>query len=211
MTTMKPVLEVRIERLISAPPSSVYQAWLQPELLRRWLAPGSMETSALSSVGVSLARNEPKAQRSTHCSPSRYGRLPVTRPPLRLCMSDWMIWSGPCRTWLEMSGAVGNWCSISWRSSSIWRKGNADSSALSLRKGSGLRRVRVQARFAISTPPPKSESLQSLATILKSMVFLLIERLRGAYKPNPLFVDGIPAVTPRVLAQSERNALREGE
>jgi uncharacterized protein YndB with AHSA1/START domain len=45
MTTMKPVLEVRIERLISAPPSSVYRAWLEPELLRRWLAPGSMEVS----------------------------------------------------------------------------------------------------------------------------------------------------------------------
>jgi uncharacterized protein YndB with AHSA1/START domain len=45
MTTMKPVLEVRIERLISAPPSSVYRAWLEPEMLRRWLAPGSMEVS----------------------------------------------------------------------------------------------------------------------------------------------------------------------
>jgi uncharacterized protein YndB with AHSA1/START domain len=45
MTTMKPVLEVRIERLISAPPSSVYRAWLEPELLRRWFAPGSMKVS----------------------------------------------------------------------------------------------------------------------------------------------------------------------
>jgi uncharacterized protein YndB with AHSA1/START domain len=42
MTTMKPVPEVRIERLISAPPNIVYRAWLDPELLRRWLAPGSM-------------------------------------------------------------------------------------------------------------------------------------------------------------------------
>jgi len=71
--------------------------------------------------------------------------------------------------------------------------------------------VRVQARFAISPPPPKSESSQSLATILKIMVFLLVGRLRGANKPNPLFVDGIPAVTPRVLSETERNALREGE
>jgi hypothetical protein len=70
---------------------------------------------------------------------------------------------------------------------------------------------RVQARFAVSPPPPKSESSQSLATILKIMVFLLIGRLRGAHKPNPLFVDGIPAVTPRVLSESEHNALREGE
>lgn len=45
MTTMKPILEVRIERLISAPPSSVYRAWLEPEMLRRWLAPASMEVS----------------------------------------------------------------------------------------------------------------------------------------------------------------------
>ena len=45
MTTMKPVSEVRIERLISAPPSSVYRAWLEPELLRRWFAPGSTVVS----------------------------------------------------------------------------------------------------------------------------------------------------------------------
>jgi uncharacterized protein YndB with AHSA1/START domain len=45
MATMKPVLEVRIERLIAAPPSRVYRAWLEPELLRRWLAPGSMEVA----------------------------------------------------------------------------------------------------------------------------------------------------------------------
>ena len=45
MATMKPVVEVRIERLISAPRSSVYRAWLEPEILRRWLAPGSMEVS----------------------------------------------------------------------------------------------------------------------------------------------------------------------
>jgi hypothetical protein len=40
------------------------------------------------------------------------------------------------------------------------------------------------------------------------MTFLLIARLRGAHKPNPLFADGMPAVTPRVLSESERNALR---
>jgi uncharacterized protein YndB with AHSA1/START domain len=45
MTRMTPVSELRIERVISAPPSSVYRAWLEPELLQRWLAPGSMEVS----------------------------------------------------------------------------------------------------------------------------------------------------------------------
>ena len=33
---------VRVERLIPAPPGQVYQAWLDPELLQRWMAPGSM-------------------------------------------------------------------------------------------------------------------------------------------------------------------------
>jgi hypothetical protein len=70
---------------------------------------------------------------------------------------------------------------------------------------------RVQARFAVRPPPPKSESSQSFATIFKIMVFLLIGRLRGAYKPNPLFVDGMPAVTPRVLSDSENNALTSRE
>lgn len=34
---------VRLERTIPAPPQQVYRAWLDPDLLRRWLAPGGME------------------------------------------------------------------------------------------------------------------------------------------------------------------------
>lgn len=33
---------VRIERTIPAPPGRVYRAWLDPGLLRRWLAPGGL-------------------------------------------------------------------------------------------------------------------------------------------------------------------------
>ncbi|MBM0255463.1 SRPBCC domain-containing protein [Micromonospora sp. 4G55] len=33
---------VRLERVIPAPPEEVYRAWLKPELLRRWLAPGGL-------------------------------------------------------------------------------------------------------------------------------------------------------------------------
>ena len=36
--TNQPV--VRIERTLSAPPLQVYRAWLSPELIRRWMAPG---------------------------------------------------------------------------------------------------------------------------------------------------------------------------
>jgi uncharacterized protein YndB with AHSA1/START domain len=36
--TNQPV--VRIERTLSAPPIQVYRAWLSPELIRRWMAPG---------------------------------------------------------------------------------------------------------------------------------------------------------------------------
>lgn len=36
-----PVAAVRVERVISAPPGDVYRAWLDPELLQRWMAPGS--------------------------------------------------------------------------------------------------------------------------------------------------------------------------
>jgi hypothetical protein len=61
----------------------------------------------------------------------------------------------------------------------------------------------VQARFALSSPPLKTESSKSFATMWKIMVFLLNGRLRGAYKPNPLFVDGKPVVTPRVLSDLE--------
>ena len=34
---------VRLERTIPASPHSVYRAWLEPSLLRRWLAPGGLE------------------------------------------------------------------------------------------------------------------------------------------------------------------------
>jgi uncharacterized protein YndB with AHSA1/START domain len=39
MTDELPV--VRLQRRIPAPPHEVYRAWLEPELMRRWLAPAS--------------------------------------------------------------------------------------------------------------------------------------------------------------------------
>ncbi|MGV1046936.1 MAG: SRPBCC family protein [Solirubrobacterales bacterium] len=38
---------VRITRTIAAPPQKVYRAWLDPELLRRWLAPASLAVAAV--------------------------------------------------------------------------------------------------------------------------------------------------------------------
>jgi uncharacterized protein YndB with AHSA1/START domain len=40
---MTPV--VRLERTIAAPRATVYRAWLDPEMLRRWLAPGGLEVT----------------------------------------------------------------------------------------------------------------------------------------------------------------------
>jgi uncharacterized protein YndB with AHSA1/START domain len=34
---------VHMERVIPAPPDEVYRAWLDPQLLRRWMAPGPFE------------------------------------------------------------------------------------------------------------------------------------------------------------------------
>ena len=36
---------VRIERTISASPERVYRAWLGPDLVRRWMAPGGFEAT----------------------------------------------------------------------------------------------------------------------------------------------------------------------
>ena len=33
---------VRIEKIIAAQPARVYRAWLEPDLLRRWMAPGAL-------------------------------------------------------------------------------------------------------------------------------------------------------------------------
>jgi uncharacterized protein YndB with AHSA1/START domain len=43
MTAANP--SVRLERTIAATPHQVYRAWLQPDLLRRWLAPGDLEVT----------------------------------------------------------------------------------------------------------------------------------------------------------------------
>jgi uncharacterized protein YndB with AHSA1/START domain len=40
-----PIPLVRLERRLAAPPPSVYRAWLDPELVRRWLAPGELEVT----------------------------------------------------------------------------------------------------------------------------------------------------------------------
>jgi uncharacterized protein YndB with AHSA1/START domain len=45
MTERAHELEVRINRTICASPHQVYRSWLDPELLRLWLAPGSTEVS----------------------------------------------------------------------------------------------------------------------------------------------------------------------
>lgn len=40
MTSKARQSAVKLERIIPAPPHAVYRAWLDPDLLRRWLAPG---------------------------------------------------------------------------------------------------------------------------------------------------------------------------
>jgi uncharacterized protein YndB with AHSA1/START domain len=44
MVTAAPPV-VRLGRTISAGPDKVYRAWLEPEFVRRWLAPGDVEVS----------------------------------------------------------------------------------------------------------------------------------------------------------------------
>ena len=34
---------VVLERIIPAPPHQVFRAWLEPDVLKQWLAPGSLE------------------------------------------------------------------------------------------------------------------------------------------------------------------------
>jgi uncharacterized protein YndB with AHSA1/START domain len=36
---------VRLQRTFAAPPDRVYRAWLDPEVLRRWMAPGALEVT----------------------------------------------------------------------------------------------------------------------------------------------------------------------
>jgi hypothetical protein len=66
---------------------------------------------------------------------------------------------------------------------------------------------RVQARHATGSTPPGAQRGQSLAMGIEILTFLCIGRLRGAQRPNPLFADGLPLVTPRVLSADERMAL----
>ena len=36
---------IRVERLLPVPPHLAYRAWLEPELVRRWMAPGGQEVT----------------------------------------------------------------------------------------------------------------------------------------------------------------------
>jgi uncharacterized protein YndB with AHSA1/START domain len=36
---------VRLQRTIAAPPDEVYRTWLDPDLIRRWMAPGDLEVT----------------------------------------------------------------------------------------------------------------------------------------------------------------------
>jgi uncharacterized protein YndB with AHSA1/START domain len=36
---------VRLQRTFAAPPERVFRAWLEPEVLTRWMAPGSMDVT----------------------------------------------------------------------------------------------------------------------------------------------------------------------
>jgi uncharacterized protein YndB with AHSA1/START domain len=38
---------VRLQRVIPASPHQVYRAWLEPDLLRRWLAPGELQVTRI--------------------------------------------------------------------------------------------------------------------------------------------------------------------
>lgn len=54
MSTTQTSLELRVSRVIKARRELVFAAWTQPELMRRWLAPGTMrvaEASADARVG----------------------------------------------------------------------------------------------------------------------------------------------------------------
>ncbi|MFI6600048.1 SRPBCC domain-containing protein [Nonomuraea sp. NPDC050536] len=42
---MRNATVVRLERTIAAPPERVYRAWLDPELVRQWLAPQGMSVT----------------------------------------------------------------------------------------------------------------------------------------------------------------------
>jgi uncharacterized protein YndB with AHSA1/START domain len=46
---------VRFERTISAPPHKVYRAWLEPELIKQWMAPGTTRSRTSRSTSVSAA------------------------------------------------------------------------------------------------------------------------------------------------------------
>lgn len=63
--------------------------------------------------------------------------------------------------------------------------------------------TRVQARFATASPPTGAELSQSPTTMARILSLLLVGRLRGEQKPNPLFVNGRPMVPPQIL-QADR-------
>jgi hypothetical protein len=65
----------------------------------------------------------------------------------------------------------------------------------------------VNARAATGPVDAHAEQTTSLSTMARIIGFLLKGWLRGAAKPNPLYIDGKPRCAPRVLDAAERAAL----
>lgn len=68
--------------------------------------------------------------------------------------------------------------------------------------------VRINARYAIGTPPAGSQQGASAGFIFKAALGMLKDSLGGRTKPTPFFNDaGELSVTPEVVSMEERKAL----
>jgi hypothetical protein len=69
--------------------------------------------------------------------------------------------------------------------------------------------TRLNARFALGPVAAGAQQSTSLVTMAKMVIFMLVGRLRGEHKPNPLFSDDKPILEPRILVAAERDAVRQ--
>jgi hypothetical protein len=71
--------------------------------------------------------------------------------------------------------------------------------------------ARLYGRSAVGSLPPDANQTASLGFIVRTVRFLLSGWMRGRHTPSPFFDSstGKPVVTPYVLSNAERNALRK--
>ncbi|MDX1695435.1 MAG: SRPBCC domain-containing protein [Ketobacteraceae bacterium] len=95
---------VRIEKRFAAAPEALYQAWLDPDKVRRWLAPGVMKVSDLDIEPLQGGKYCLKMRDTSGAEVEVDARVEALEPGSRIELQwQWKGLSGPGRVVIDLA------------------------------------------------------------------------------------------------------------